>query len=183
VSIQGEDKRTRKARMLLYPALAQRVGVWAELGCGDGVFTRLLAEWLPAGSLVYAVDRDAAALRRLQQALAGSTSGVTVHLRQADFTHPLDLPPLDGMLLANSLHFVQDKEAVIRSLVPLLKPEGRVVVVEYNARRGNGAVPFPLPEEEFLPLAARVGLVQAEILVRTPSTFLGEMYTGVAIHG
>jgi SAM-dependent methyltransferase len=95
---------------------------------------------LPVGSQVYAVDRDAAALRRLQQALAGSTSGVTVHLRQADFTHPLDLPPLDGLLLANSLHFVRHKESTVRTLVSLLKPAGRLVVVEYNTWRGHGAV-------------------------------------------
>ncbi|MBX3000695.1 MAG: hypothetical protein KF893_19395 [Caldilineaceae bacterium] len=37
------------------------------------------------------------------------------------------------------------------------------------------------PHEEFLALAATVGLAQAEILVRAPSTFLGEMYTGVAV--
>jgi SAM-dependent methyltransferase len=73
--------------------------------------------------------------RLLQLSPARSNTGVIIHLRQADFTHPLDLPPLDGMLLANSLHFVRHKEAVIRSLVPLLKPEGRLVVVEYNARR------------------------------------------------
>jgi trans-aconitate methyltransferase len=181
VGIQGKERRSRKARMLLSPALAQTTGVWADLGCGDGVFTRLLAELLPVGSLVYAVDRDAAALRRLQQALAVSDTGVTVHLRQADFTHPLDLSPLDGMLLANSLHFVRHKESTMRSLVPLLKPAGRLVVIEYNTRRGNGAVPFPLPEEEFLALAATVGLVQAEIRTRAPSTFLGEMYTGVAV--
>jgi hypothetical protein len=123
---------------------------------------------------------NAAALRRLQQALAGSTTGVTVHLRQADFTHPLDPPPLDGMLLANLRHFVRHKETTMRSLVSRLKPAGRLVVVEYNVRRGNGTVPFPLPAEEFLALVATVGLVQAEIRARTPSTFLGEMYNGVA---
>jgi trans-aconitate methyltransferase len=181
MSIQDEDRRTRKARTLLCPALGQTVGVWADLGCGDGVFTRLLAAWLPAGSLVYGVDRDAAVLRRLEQAPAGSTTGVTVQVLQADFTHRLDLPPLDGILLANSLHFVQNQAAVVGSLLSLLKPGGRLVVVEYNTRRSNGAVPFPVHEEEFLALATGAGLVNAEIRARAPSTFLGEMYTGVAV--
>jgi hypothetical protein len=37
VSLQDEERRSRKARMLLSPALGQTTGVWAELGCGDGV--------------------------------------------------------------------------------------------------------------------------------------------------
>jgi len=73
-----EDRRARKARTLLTPVVPSRAGTWADLGCGDGVFTLLLD--------------DAA----------------------------------------------------------------------------------------FLSLAARVGLVQPEIRARAPSTFLGEMYTGVA---
>jgi hypothetical protein len=77
--------------------------------------------------------------------------------------------------------YLSSIQTTLRSLVSRLKPAGRLVVVEYNTRRGNGAVPFPLPEEEFLALAATVGLAQAEIRARVPSTFLGEMYTRVAL--
>ena len=41
---------------------------WADLGCGDGTFTLALASLLPAGSTIYAVDQDAAALRALPEA-------------------------------------------------------------------------------------------------------------------
>jgi trans-aconitate methyltransferase len=132
--------------MLLSPALAQTTGVWADLGCGDGVFTRLLAEWLPAGSLVYAVDRDAAALRRLQQALAGSNRGVTVLLRQADFTHPLDLPPLDGMLLANSLHFVRHKEPLCAVSFHGSSPRDGWWSSSTIPGAATGQYPFPCPQ-------------------------------------
>jgi ubiquinone/menaquinone biosynthesis C-methylase UbiE len=96
----------------------------------------------------------------------------------ADFTEPLSLPLLDGLLLANSLHFVIEKQAVLGALVKLLKPGGRLVVVEYNTNQGNYAVPYPLDEHGFLRLAGAVGLEGAEIVARAPSTFLGEMYTG-----
>ena len=36
--------------------------MWADFGAGDGTFSRALVERLGAGSLVYAVDRDAPAL-------------------------------------------------------------------------------------------------------------------------
>ncbi len=62
----------------------------------------------------------------------------------------------------------------------MLKRGGRFVVVEYNTGRGNYAVPFPLDEHAFLTLAQEAGLVQAQIMSRIPSTFLGEMYAGIA---
>ena len=73
-----------------------------------------------------------------------------------------------------------DKKPVFASLVRSLQPGGRLVVVEYNTRQGNYAVPHPLDEEEFLSLAQNAGLVQAEIVTRVPSTFLDEMYAGTA---
>lgn len=179
-----DERRARwtvKARQLLTPALAaDESGVWADLGCGDGIFTFLLCELLAPGSQVYALDRDRLALERVAQragTLALPAPVTTVH---ADFTRPLRLPPLDGILLANALHFVADKKPVLAALVKALKPGSRLVLVEYNTRQGNYAVPHPLDEREFLTLAQGAGLVQAEIVARVPSTFLGEMYTGTA---
>ena len=113
-----------------------RAGIWADLGCGDGVFTLLLAELPPPSSKVYAVDRDAAALNVLQRKLGQVETAVNVHTLQADFTQPLDLPPLDAILMANSLHFVHDKEPVLRRICDLLRPGGCLVIIEYNIDDG-----------------------------------------------
>jgi trans-aconitate methyltransferase len=37
---------------------------WADLGCGDGTFTRALAERLAQGSTIHAVDRNRGAVTR-----------------------------------------------------------------------------------------------------------------------
>ena len=100
-------------------------GRWADIGCGDGVFTQLLLEWLTPGSTVIAVDRDQGALRRLEREVSKGEHN-TVQTLQADFTHRLPLPgakPLDGILLANSLHFVTKQAA--RSLQPGRSPATR----------------------------------------------------------
>lgn len=173
---------TAKARLLLAPALADdEGGVWADVGCGDGIFTFLLCELLTPGSYVYAVDRDRLALERVAQrkgTLALASDLTTLH---GDFTRSLRLPPLDGLLLANSLHFVADKPPVLTTLASLLKPDGKLVVVEYNTRQANSAVPYPIHESDFAGLAEAAGLEQARIVTRAPSTFLGEMFTGVAV--
>jgi hypothetical protein len=70
---------------------------------------------------------------------------------------------------------------VLTQLVTLLKPGGRLVLVEYNTSRGNFAVPHPLDEAGFLALAAKVGLRGPRILVKIPSSFLGEMYAGMGL--
>jgi ubiquinone/menaquinone biosynthesis C-methylase UbiE len=179
--LEREARRINKAFLLLRPAVEGADGVWADLGCGEGVFTYLLTTLLPADSLIYAVDKERRALLALTHHLAESNPTVNVQPILADFTQLLSLPPLDGLLLANALHFVRAKEPTLRQLAALLKSGGRVVVVEYNARRGNAVVPYPLGESDFLALAAAAGLREAQIVARAPSTFLGEMYTGLGL--
>ncbi|HEX2679964.1 MAG TPA: class I SAM-dependent methyltransferase, partial [Candidatus Dormibacteraeota bacterium] len=107
---------------------------WADLGAGEGAFTEALADVLGPPAQIIAVDKDARALRTI----AGR-----FETRVADFTRPLDLHALDGVLMANSLHFVRDKQPVLASVRAMLKPGGRLVVVEYGADRGNMWVPYP----------------------------------------
>jgi ubiquinone/menaquinone biosynthesis C-methylase UbiE len=177
--LKHNARRLDKARRLLTPAVAGMEGVWADVGCGDGVFTYLLLDLLQPGSEVYAVDKSQSTLQRLQQHLAGSVPADKLHPILADFTRSLSLPPLDGMLLANSLHFVRHKAPLLKQLIRLLKPGGRMIVIEYNTNQGNSAVPYPLNETDFLTLALDTGLLQPQIVTKAPSSFLGEMYTGM----
>jgi trans-aconitate methyltransferase len=172
------DRRSHKAHLLLQPAVASCGGIWADLGCGEGVFTQLLAAMLlQPGSEIYAVDKDRQALDRLRRNIAESETPIWPIL--ADFTGPLSLPALDGLVMANSLHFVREKKPLLTRLIRLLRPGGRLVVIEYNTNRGNYAVPYPLTDTEFLALANEVGLDQAQIVARVPSSFLGQQYTGI----
>jgi ubiquinone/menaquinone biosynthesis C-methylase UbiE len=181
--------RIAKARTLLQPGIPPGFGgVWADLGCGDGIFTAALASLAGPEGEIYAVDKSRGALERLKRTFTAEHAGATVHAMAADFTDPADstgtrrlpLPPLDGIVMANSLHFVRNKTPVLTRVAALLKPGGRLIVVEYNASQGNFAVPHPLDELGFLRLAGAAGLRQAHIMSRIPSSFLGEMYAGIA---
>jgi ubiquinone/menaquinone biosynthesis C-methylase UbiE len=178
---EREDHRIGKARILIAPGVTGASGTWADLGCGDGIFTAALYSLLAPGSRIYAVDKSQRALRALAHNFAESYPDASPHIVLADFTRPLALPSLDGLLMANSLHFVKEKGAVLDQLVLLLKPAGRLVVVEYNTSRGNYAVPHPLDETGFLALAKQIGLRQVAILAKIPSSFLGEMYAGTGV--
>ena len=177
---EREARRIEKARGLIQPGLPGPGGVWADLGCGDGIFTSALRTLVQPDGEIYAVDKDQRALRALARNFAESYSHAPLHLVYADFTRPLALPPLDGLVMANSLHFVKDKAPILAQLIRLLKPGGRLIVVEYNTGRGNFAVPYPLDETGFLALAGAAGLREAHILAKIPSSFLGEMYSAAA---
>jgi ubiquinone/menaquinone biosynthesis C-methylase UbiE len=176
---EREARRIQKAITLLQRGVPGPGGIWADVGCGDGIFTSALYTLIRPGGEIYAVDRDQYALDALTHNLAESYPKAALHPVRADFTRALTLPALDGMVMANSLHFVTDKAPALSRLIRLLKPGGRLIVVEYNTRQGNPAVPYPLDDQSFLKLATQVGLREARILSRIPSSFLGEMYAGM----
>src|SRR5437879_1094711 len=93
----------RDHEMLLRTGLEGAGKVWAGLGWGTGAFTLALADLLGAGAVIHSVDRDGAALRRQREAIDARFPEASVEYRQADFTDDVDLPPLDGVLTANSL--------------------------------------------------------------------------------
>jgi SAM-dependent methyltransferase len=156
-------------------------GTWADLGAGSGAFTLALRELLGLGASIYAVDKDRRSLDSLAQAYQarfGDTQDL--HLVHADFTHGLDLPPLDGVVMANALHFFKDKEKVLRHVRTFLKPDGALLLVEYNVDSGNPWVPHPLTFETYRALAPRTGFTEPRLLAKHPSSFLREFYSAAA---
>ena len=155
---------------------------WADMGAGSGAFTLALADLLGPGATVIAVDRDAGALRANAGAMAARFPSVGFEPLVADFDHPLELDGLDGIVAANSLHFVPHDRQVetVRRLATRLRPSGRFVVVEYDADRGNPWVPHPFSFESWQRLAEQAGLQETTQIGRVPSRFLGAIYSAVS---
>ncbi len=152
---------------------------WADLGAGSGVFTRALSDLLGPQGEVIAVDRDA---RALQEIGAPPVSGAPIRFYRADFRARLELPNLDGLLLANSLHFVMRQERVLRQLISYVRPGGKILVAEYDVRQASPWNPYPVPLERLQKLAAAAGLQGVTELARRPSRFGGrDLYTAVAL--
>ena len=161
---------------LLRGGVAQPGGVWADLGSGGGAFTLALADLIGPSGHIISIDRDRRALREQEALLHAQFPASEVAYRVADFTQPLDLPPLDGIVMANSLHFQRDKEPILRRVFGYLKPVGRLLLVEYNVDRGNMWVPFPLSYPTWEALAQRVGFATTRQIATVPSRFLQEIY-------
>ena len=139
---------------------------WIDLGSGSGLFTKALAGILPQRSSVLAIDKDSGALENIPP----TVNGIAVRTLQADFTRTLSLEPLDGILMANALHFVHNQDAFVKQLLIHLKKIGRILLVEYDTDLSNPWVPYPL---SFRTLRSRFTHLFSAIekIGETPSAF------------
>jgi SAM-dependent methyltransferase len=167
---------------LLRPAIRPG-GVWADIGAGRGAFTLAIADLLGSAGRIIAIDRDAAALEENVRGVRHRFPEISISSLIADLEGPLDLPALDGLVAANSLHFVAgDRQAdTVRRLASHLRPGGRFVVVEYDVDRGNPWVPHPFSFATWQQIAAEAGLVGTRPTGRVPSRFLQAIYSAVSL--
>jgi len=165
---------------LLAPGVPGRGGRWADIGAGEGAFTLALADLLGPGAHITAVDRDRGALRQLASEMGRRFPETVVDVVAADFTRPMSLHDLDGVVMANSLHFVRNKQPVLEAVRAMLRPGGRLIVVEYSTDRGNPWVPHPFAFETWKALAAEAGLEGTSLLATVPSRYFGAMYSAVS---
>ncbi len=154
-------------------------GTWADIGAGEGAFTLALADLLGSGGRIVAVDRDGRALRENERAIRARFPETRLTVMVADLSGTLDLPELDGIVAANSLHYVpRDRQVeVVRALAAHLRPGGPFVVVEYDTDRGNPWVPHPFSYPSWEGIARAAGLADTRRIGRVPSRFLGAIYS------
>ncbi len=169
---------------LIVPAVTGPGGTWADLGAGTGNFTRALAELLGPAGTIYALDRDLRAITAQRARLLQDPPPATIIPRQVDITQKLALASLDGVLLANVLHFVQDQPKLLAQIRACLKPQGRLLVVEYEVAHLLRWVPYPLPFERFVALVQATSFASPTLVGqrRSPSSGI-VLYAAVATSG
>jgi ubiquinone/menaquinone biosynthesis C-methylase UbiE len=167
---------------LLQKGIPSQGGIWADLGSGTGAFTLALAELIGKEGMIYSIDKSASDLQSQARTMRQQFPPITVHYQTADFTKPLELPPLNGIVMANALHFIPHKQQkiVVQQIRSYLKPQGRFLLVEYNIDQGNMWVPYPLSFSTWRTLAKDCGFAQTELIGTQPSHFLREIYSAVS---
>ncbi|MBX2979458.1 MAG: class I SAM-dependent methyltransferase [Flavobacteriales bacterium] len=137
---------------------------WLDLGCGTGIFTRALAELLPKGSSIVAVDVDVTALQRLPNAHAG----VFIEAQQGSAEH-LPQQHVHGVLMANLLHFIADQQGLLKRLAACTE---HIVLVEYDrALPLPPWVPHPVPRTRAVELFKHAGFARYLPLGERPSSY------------
>jgi ubiquinone/menaquinone biosynthesis C-methylase UbiE len=139
---------------------------WADLGCGAGTFTLALNSILPAGSHLTAVDKQA--------------QNLSVDFIKAGFEKDkLPLSGPDGILLANSIHYVRGKQQLIKKLEPLFADGPVFLIVEYDTTRFSPRVPYLINYQKLQRLFTELGYRSITKLTELPSRFGGSMYSAL----
>ena len=158
---------------------AHRPTTWADLGSGDGTFTLALASLLAPGSTVHAMDRDASALRRIPS----EQNGVRITTHRGDFTNAMwPFADLDGILMANSLHYVDQQAAFIRACEPRMTSPRCFLIIEYDTNDASRWVPYPVSRTRLAALFGGAGYSSIRILRSRPSVYRrASLYAAVIV--
>ncbi len=104
----------------------------ADIGSGSGLFTRAMARSVAPAGRVYAVDIDKNLLAYVTKVAAdqGITNITTILAPEESPS----LPPrsLDVALICDTLHHIAKRQTYLKNLKPCLKPEGRLVIIDFS---------------------------------------------------
>lgn len=140
---------------------------WADLGAGTGLFTTALSHLIGKQSTIYAVDKSATGLQQIK-----TSADVSLKTIQADFTQDaLQLPQLNGILMANSLHYVKDQYNFLDKMNHMMKEGGAFLIVEYDTDSANQWVPYPLSFIRLKQLFQELKFTTIEKIAEIPSRY------------
>lgn len=105
----------------------------ADVGAGDGYFTRHLSRAVGASGRVYAVEISSRALSQLRR-LAEDEDFGNIEVVEGEIDDPrLPSVSLDAVLVVNAYHEMTEHEAMLAGMFASLKPGGRLVMLERAA--------------------------------------------------
>lgn len=115
----------QRAELSALPGLFDSDWVMGDLGCGTGQLAATLAPWV---GRVIAVDQSRAMLAAARARLPGLTN---VELRQGELESlPIADAELDAAVMSLVLHYVPEPLESLREARRVLKPGGRLLVVD-----------------------------------------------------
>ena len=165
----------KEAVEFLHKGIESKQGIWLDLGAGSGVFSKALAEILPSGSKIYAVDKNKSVLN-----ISNPISKNEIIAIQTDFEELPEFSELDGILMANALHYIKTPIPFLQILLKKLRPKGSFVLIEYDLERGNPWVPFPVSFKKWQTVSRAAGLSIPTIFSERVSSFgQGTMYAAL----
>lgn len=150
-------------------AFAETDAIVGDLGCGTGQTTAALA---PFVARVVGVDESAAMLQAARKRLQGFGN---VDLRRGELESlPIDDARLDAATLMLVLHHVPEPERAIAEVARVLKPGGRVILVDMlphdreNYRQQMGHVWLGFSDEHVRRMLGEAGLGEVRIVSLAP---------------
>jgi ubiquinone/menaquinone biosynthesis C-methylase UbiE len=134
VALSGSlDNRIRRwlqnPRKILSPYVKEGMTV-LDMGCGPGFFTIEMAMMVGKSGRVIAADMQEGMLRKVKEKIAGTELEKRVLLHKCEEDKIGVTLPVDFVLLFYMVHEVPDKQHFFKEIHLILKPDGKVLIVE-----------------------------------------------------
>ncbi len=131
----GLDNRIRKflqnPRKILRNYVREGLTV-LDVGCGPGVFSVEMANMIGVSGQVIAADLQEGMLQKLADKIKGTDLENRIELLKCETDRIGITENVDFVLAFYMVHEVPDHEGFFREIRELLKPDGRVLIVEPN---------------------------------------------------
>jgi predicted methyltransferase len=119
-------------------ALEARLGsMVADVGAGEGWFTRKLAQRVGPGGTVLAVDVQPAMVEEIRYWSTEERLHQVIPVLGAENDPHLPAGQLDAILVVNAYHEMRAYDAMLRCFYQALKLEGRLVIIEPETKPGR----------------------------------------------
>lgn len=166
----GPDSYWMHDPKLLFDSLNLKEGdVFADIGCGMGSYSLTAAELVGPGGMVYAVDQLEECVIRLNHK-ARSYGLTQIEALSSDITarFPIESETCDVCFICTVLHSLnlqQYAENIFGEVLRVLKPEGRLFIVECKKQDTTFGPPLyrRMSPEELTKLVCAFNFRQAEI--------------------
>lgn len=136
----------------------------ADVGAGTGYFEPWLARAAGVTGTVLAVDTEPNMVRHLtERATNERLTNVKASLAKPD--DPMLAPAsVDRILVVDTWHHLENREAYARKLATALKPDGRIVVVDFKREAEQGPpLAMRLPPDQVARELVGTGVLSAEV--------------------
>ena len=134
-----------------------------EVGAGRGRFAVQMAKRVGPSGKVYANDIDKSALQYLDHRCKRDNIPNIVSVL-GELTDP-KLPEglFDVIYIVNTYHHIDDKVAILRNLLPALKEEGKLIIIENEPKKSGWESSHSTPEKVVIEEAKEAGFDFIEV--------------------
>ncbi len=150
----------------------------ADIGCGIGYFTIPAAGMLASENMVYALDTSDQMLEEVKKRMSAADISNITAIKTSEYDLKLPEKSVTFALLVNVLHEIEDKAQFVTEVRRILKPEGKIAIIEWEKENMEMGPPkdHRIGKDETESLLKSAGIISASSMQIT-----GALYGLVAV--
>jgi ubiquinone/menaquinone biosynthesis C-methylase UbiE len=136
ININRLDNEWRRQNIPPFPTLDKlglsSTDIVADIGCGIGYFTIPAAGMVNSENKVYALDTSDQMLEEVKKRMSAANATNIIAIKTSEYDLKLLDESVTFALLVNVLHEIEDKVQFITEVRRILKPEGKIAIIEWE---------------------------------------------------